>query len=590
MPQLGMAFVHLMFALAALSVHADWRNITKGYEIPDEGYCDQPYVVVMPDGSWLCTMTTGPGEEGNVQQHVVATISNDKGKTWTPLIDIEPHGPPEASWVMPLLVPSGRVYAFYVYNGDNLREVLMSNGKTTKRVDTLGHYVFKYSDDGGRTWSPEQYRIPIREFDIDTQNAYGGAVQFFWGVGKPVVVGDTAYIGLAKVGAFGTGFLERTEGFFLRSDNVLTETDPAKIRWETLPAGTVGLRAPAGPIAEEHNLTWLDNGSLYCTYRTVDGHPCHAYSSDGGMTWTGPEYMTYEPGGRRFKHPRAANFVRRFSNGKYLYWFHNHGGRSYDGRNPVWLCGGMEVNGRLHWSQPEIVLYDDDPKTRMSYPDFIEDDGRLFVTETQKTVARVHEIPPGFLGRLWSQMDKSEPVRDGLAVEASAEACGPGAVLGRLPASIEFSVELIFATNALPAGSLITAGDAQAPILEVEAIETGALRLTLRHGDSNSHYESDPGVLSTANAHHVSIIVDSGPRIVLFVVDGVLCDGGAVRPSGWYRLDPAFQDFGEDVVLVSGASFAGELHTVRVYNRALHVSEAVLNWRAASAPPKSSPK
>jgi len=39
----------------------DPRNIRTGHVIPDEGYCDQPYVVVLDDGTWLCTMTTGPG-------------------------------------------------------------------------------------------------------------------------------------------------------------------------------------------------------------------------------------------------------------------------------------------------------------------------------------------------------------------------------------------------------------------------------------------------------------------------------------------------------------------------------------------------
>jgi hypothetical protein len=42
----------------------DWRNIRTGYEIPSEGYCDQPYVVVTEEGNWLCTMTTGAGLEG----------------------------------------------------------------------------------------------------------------------------------------------------------------------------------------------------------------------------------------------------------------------------------------------------------------------------------------------------------------------------------------------------------------------------------------------------------------------------------------------------------------------------------------------
>ncbi|MCR4411414.1 MAG: glycoside hydrolase, partial [Thermoguttaceae bacterium] len=87
----------------------DARDIRAGRVIPDEGYCDQPYVVVTRDGNWLCTLTTGPGVEGQKGQHVVSTISADQGKTWSALVDIEPSAGPEASWVVPLVVARGRV-------------------------------------------------------------------------------------------------------------------------------------------------------------------------------------------------------------------------------------------------------------------------------------------------------------------------------------------------------------------------------------------------------------------------------------------------------------------------------------------------
>src|SRR5437867_10796604 len=83
----------------------DWRNIRNGSPIPKEGYCDQPYVVITNDGAWLCVLTTGRGVEGEPGQHIVATISSDRGKSWSPLIDIEPASGPEASWVMPLRIP-----------------------------------------------------------------------------------------------------------------------------------------------------------------------------------------------------------------------------------------------------------------------------------------------------------------------------------------------------------------------------------------------------------------------------------------------------------------------------------------------------
>ena len=69
-------------------------------------------------------MTTGSGREGDFGQHIVATRSHDRGQTWSELVDIEPADGPEASWVMPLITASGRVYAFYTYNSRNLREVI----------------------------------------------------------------------------------------------------------------------------------------------------------------------------------------------------------------------------------------------------------------------------------------------------------------------------------------------------------------------------------------------------------------------------------------------------------------------------------
>ena len=61
----------------------------------------------------------------------------------------------------------------YNYNGDNVREVAgdphSAPGAVFTRVDSLGHYVFRFSDDGGRSWSSDRYDIPVREFDIDRE-------------------------------------------------------------------------------------------------------------------------------------------------------------------------------------------------------------------------------------------------------------------------------------------------------------------------------------------------------------------------------------------------------------------------------------
>lgn len=583
----------LLLAPPARAEAPDPRDIRTGLPIPDEGYCDQPYVVVTKDGHWLCTLTTGRGKEGERGQHVVATISPGRGKTWSPLIDIEPADGPEASWAMPLIVPSGRVYVFYTYNADDLRAVPRGNSPAiNKRVDTLGKYVFKYSDDHGRTWS-NRHEIPMRPMRIDRENNFDGQTLFFWGVGKPMVHQGSMYFGFAKVGKWGTpGTMVRSRGVFMKSENVLTESDPARLRWQLLPDGDEGLRAPKGPVSDEANLVGLDDGSLYATYRTIDGYNAHAYSRDGGRTWTPPEHATYAPGGRRIKHPRAANFVRKFANGKYLLWYHNHGGEAvhaakwdpYAGRNPAWVSGGFEKDGHIHWSQPEVLLYDDDAATRISYPDFIEDSGRLFVTETQKTVARVHEIDPTLLDGLWHQHERKEAARRGLVLNAAPGAKAVVPKLSDLRERGGFSIDLWVKFDELTAGQvLLDTRDARGRGIRLATTDRATLAISLNDGKAEATWDSDPGThpgtLKVGTWQHVAAIVDAGPRIITFVVDGVLNDGGAVREYGWGRFGPELGDVNGLAETTLAPSLLGTLGRLKLYDRALRTSEAVGNWR-----------
>lgn len=572
----------------------DSRLITNGYTIPKEGYCDQPYVVKYNDGSWVCVLTTGKGREGDREQHIISTISRDYGKTWSNPIDIEPPGPPEASWVMPLIVPYGRIYVFYTYNGDNLRTVITDPGheKLGERVDTLGYFAYKYSDDGGLSWSDQRYYIPVRNFKIDYNNPYGGKIQFFWGVGKPMLHQGCMYMGFAKVGRFGEGFMAIDEGAFLKSDNILLEKDPEKIRWETLPQGDEGLRAPKGPVADEHNLVGLDDGSLYCTYRTVDGYNCHAYSRDGGHTWTPPEYASYTPGGKRIKHPRAANFVRKYANGKYTLWFHNHGcdntktpGMAYKGRNPAWLCGGIEKDGYIYWSQPEIVLYDENTFVGMSYPDFIEDNGHFFITETQKTIARVHEIDKTLVAGLWNQFENKETAKEGLVISLKAERSGiKGSfdmpVLPDLKASQGFSIEFWVNFEEIISGEVILDTRNEGTGIRIEVTEKGTVAIIMNDGRTECFWDCDEGLLREGKWHHIVIIVDGGPKIITFLIDGILCDGEESREYGWGRLDKEMSNVSGGQKINIARNFSGNIKLLRIYDRYLRTSEAVGNYRA----------
>ena len=594
---------------------ADWRHIANGREIPSEGYCDQPFVARTDDNAWLCIMTTGGGREGDSGQHVVSLRSADQGKTWEESVDVEPIDGPEASYAVLLKVPGGRVYAFYNHNTDQVRQVKADSPPYAdgycRRVDSLGHFVFKYSDDHGRTWSEKRYDIPQRLMDIDRKNADGGELLYFWNVGKAFVHEQAAYVSLHKVGGFGEGFFTRSEGVLLKSETILTEKDPKKITWQTLPDGDFGLHTPpgGGPIAEEQSYSVLSDGSFYCVYRSVDGHPVCAYSRDKGHTWTTPEYKRFADG-RTMKHPRAANFAWRCKNGKFLYWFHNHGGRfigehpqrrsiSYQERNPVWLCGGMEVDAPegkvIEWSQPEIALYDDDPYIRMSYPDLVEENDRYFLTETQKEIARVHEVDPALLEGLWNQFDSAEVAKDGLVLELT-DAVPNEVEMPQLPAFNRrsgtspygsedlrqgFSFDLWVCFESLETGqTLLDSRGEDGKGLRLQTSEKGTVEILLNDGRTDNRWDCDPGMLEENGRHHLAVIVDGGSKIISFVIDGKLCDGGDYRQFGWGRFSPDLQNVQGAKKLQIGHSLKGDIKSLRIYDRYLRTSEAVGNFRA----------
>jgi hypothetical protein len=583
--------------------NTDFRYIKNGLEIPTEYYSDQPYIIQAGDGAWICVVTTGSGVEGKPGQHIVSARSADRGKTWSPPVAIEPSSGPEASYSVLLRVES-RIYCFYNHNTDNLRSVLADPaympGGTWARVDSLGHFVYKYSDDNGITWSEDRFEIPIRLTDIDRKNPYGGKIRFGWNVGKAFLHEGAAFVPFHKIGKFGNGGYAVSEGVLLKCANI-DEKNCASHVWETLPDGEYGLRTPpgGGPVSEEQSFSVLSDGSFYCVYRSIDTHPVCAYSRDGGHTWTPPQYKRYADG-RLFRHNRAANFCWKCKNGKFLYWYHNHGGADYNGRNPVWVSGGVEaesLEGKIVlWSQAEILLYDDDPGIRMSYPDLVEEDGKYFISETQKDYARVHEIPASFFEILWTQFDRKEVSKDGLlAGQGEREYTAPGKFrMPRLqPFLIKdanssdahtldchrgFSLDLwIEFRNFAEGQPVFDSRNENGAGIFIRTAGNGAVEVSLSDIASCSSWKSDEGVFSNG-VHHLGLIVDGGPKLMLFVTDGILNDGAGRRIYGYGRYNPWLYDVNGSENARLGSEYI-DIKNIRVYSRALMTTEMIGNYR-----------
>jgi hypothetical protein len=561
---------------------ADPRNLANGWRIPGETYVDQPYVVVTSNGAWVCTLTTGKGLEGQAGQHVVATVSRDQGRTWSEPVSLEPDTGPEASWATPLLTPYGRIYAFYTYNGDNV--VTLPDSDKRIRADTHGWYAFRYSDDEGATWSERRYRIPLRVTDVDRRNPWRGEVCHFWGIDKPKARDGRVFFAFTKLGAY---FMQEGEGWVVASDNLLTERDPDRLVFRLLPASETGIRNPAlGSVQEEHNLVPFGAEGLLCVFRLEGGTPAQSLSLDNGATWSLPEPMTYGPGRRTFKTPRACPKVFVTSEGRYLFWFHHHGGRSWAGRNPAFLSGGvLKGDGRIHWSEPELALFDPHPAIRISYPDLVEQEGRFWITETQKSTARVHALDRALLDGMWAQGSVSNVCADGLVLDvaaAGAQAPSRPAVperfggLARGGLTVELWFELETAAPGQTLFSSLSAGGRGVRVSTSELAFQPTLLIELSDGARVAAWQTDPGALQAGKRHHVVFACDFSSTVLAVVADGVFLDGGGARQYGWGRLPP---DLGEVRGAPQGA-LAPAVSRLRLYERPLRTSEAVAHFLA----------
>ena len=556
----------------------DWRLISNGQKIYEHGYCDQPYVVVTDDGTWVCTFTTSPGVEGDKIQYIVSTSSSDQGKTWSAPLEVEAASlGVEASWAMPLITDYDRIYVFYTFNGDTIRN-LPDGAKM--RADTHGWYCYRYTDDKGKTWS-ERYRLDMRKTACDRENDFSGEVQMFWGIGEPVSKGQDVWFSFTKLGKY---FLEEGEGWVYYSDNILTEKEVSKINWQLLPDGDLGIWSPdLGSVQEEFNIQPMniDNG-LYCVYRTTLGQPAHSYSFDKGKSWSEPELISYA-NGLPLRNPRACPRLWKCKNGKYLLWYHNNGEKGFKNRNPAWVAGGVEKNGKIHWSQPEIFIHGPDRSYetgRFSYPDLVEEEGRYWVSTTQKTTATIHEVPANFFEMLWSQFDEPKSISSGF-VGSFDKLSGRKKLKLAEPLNMNnggFALDFWIQLDDFKAATIFEGKDRKMKNMELTVSNEGILEFSLTKGGHTMKLASDENRLEKGKTHHVALLIDADAKISYMLIDGSICDGGGKEISGFSWFDDALM--GTEIDQLRVKRFTGEIDKLRLYGQQMFTSQVVNNYNA----------
>jgi hypothetical protein len=512
--------------------------------------------------------------------------STDGGVTWsegTPLEDLEW----ESAYAVLVTDRFDRIYCLYNYNLDHYKKGEFES----HRFDMGGTYCMKYSDDKGLSWS-ERIIVDVGVTDLDTRYPFypkaGGGKQyrFMWNVARPFIDGDDLYIMVGKpfLGVKGQYMFETSRGVLLVARGIVKDPHTPFI---TLPEGAKELLPrPGDRITEEHCCVKLSDGTLFCTSRTEKGYPLVFVSHDDGKTFT-DGFIPKHVGGLPVKQPRAANFLWKLKNGKFLYWFHNVGNMGYDFRNPAWCAPAFEVdteNGKeLVYGQPEILFYHPGEKLSISYPDLIEHNGKVLITETQKLIARIHTVSDRLINALLTQdtvcarlegISKEELLTSGMPMMNYSKKNHADRVEWKeLP---ENSGSAWIFEGTFKAGDrVISAYNKRSGGFKVEVAEDGTLFCYAAGEAANFTVESSINVCD-GKKHHIAWIMDTAACISYLVIDGIFDNGGEVSECGW-RFIPRQLDF---IRAVKDVSFGENISDVRLIQNSILTYDAIGDFRA----------
>ena len=628
---------------------SDPRFIPNGAVIAgiDTGYSDQPMCVVSRGGSLACTTTVTGNHEGGSGEHIAASVSEDFGATWAASTKLEAESSLTNAYNALFQSPkTGRLVALYGMNDDNV--TTSPSGETLRRTDILGYFRVRSSDDGGRTWSAGHSRVPLRPTRIDETNVpFEGNVTMQWVVDKGIVTdgGDGVLVAFTKVGTFVSSPPE--EVFLLHSPDLFAVGDDlGKAEWRTVGAG------PSGPTAPRGLRSWSDDApgvsaephvvptpkGFYLVFRTDAGFvgAASAPAADGPWALVDGTWASHRPdpafparnASYPLKNPRGPitprlfETVRGAANGTYLMLYYNNGGEptgtimGFPSRCVYWIVPGWaEDDGQVLWGEPEVALYEshDTCKTHNGpgYPDFIETEDAVYISETNKAAAYVHKVDASLLALLFSQHDRATYV-DGFAAgllldipfEIPEQRLNPSNVsavalpdLSELTAAglprgltLEMQVQVQggppkigerLVDTRLEAGGAGVAVSVAAAGLEFTVSDGAGTASLATTSDCAAAMEED-------GVHQIAFVVDAGPSIVTALVDGRLCDGGDATPTyatkGWEQYQPTILgrvDGGGQVQI--GPDYSGVIRSLRVYATALTHTEVIGNQRADRA-------
>ena len=388
--------------------------------------------------------------------------------------------------------------------------------------------------------------------------------------------------------------------------------------------------------AEFHVLAINEETQLYMIFRNTLGYVGEVYSqiNNWAAEWGETSFCKYaQPSwtkdvqGNMLKNPRGPISPVQQPNGMILMTYDNTemltafaAVAPVSDRNMIWLTAGKENEmGEIRWTQPELALYDRERTKWHGYADVITShEGLVFISETYKgppeSEARTHQVPKDLLDSLYGQLTNFEICQVGLVGQFDNSHRDVG--LFALPSNIDAfnfmaypkerygftfdtrvtggeAEELLVKMNNFIGGSfevptmLVDGRDEDGVGVTVTQYLNGTAEVSMVDGNGMFEaFQTDPtcsAQLSTKGVHQLALTVDGGPKLITWMVDGKLCDGGKIDrsvyvdnewPNGHSLFDPRMGD----VSGVRGFVVGDSVESGRFYDKVLFVSELIGNW------------
>lgn len=554
----------------------DSRNIGNGVCADVFAPCRQPFFMVNRDGDWT-GLAIAESEHGKSKtRRLVSSVSKDEGRSWSSPAVIEGGNMQGEAWVNGLVTPFGRVYAFYGFCADDL--------KKTEHTAPSCRMAYRHSDDGGMSWSEKQYLANFQTKDRNLQNPWQGGRVLFRFDGKPVLCGREVLFALTKMSG---AVASAGDCWAVVSDNILSERNPALVRFRLLPEGERGIRAPdSGGWQSPHQLMSLADGTIISVFND-SGFLAQSVSRDAGKSWSKPEPVVVGSARRRLKTGGMYPRVFRTGAGRHLLCVSNRQAprAGLESRvSEVFVCGSASTNeGSVVWSEPELLLYAGEEAAQdCAVADMIEKKGRFWFATVCGGRVSLTEPPTQLLSGLGADLSGVGLCRNGLLSEARFHDGTPHEL--DVPAGFGaadcggFTLEFLLLLEQLDYGTVLFSNFDGKRGIKVEALKKAGgvtLRISLFDGDLAASWQTAANVIKLSEIHHAVFICDFAAGMVSAIVDGSGGSGEENDGQGWTRLPAAF---GPVASSCARAQVASSVKMMRLFNRALRTCEATGNY------------